>query len=83
MLEGVVRAWCVTRAVRFIGINPKELKRLASGSGLSDKSKMISTARMLFPGVTIGDDNQADALCLLHVGMSMLKQEKLVAKAAR
>jgi len=80
MLEGVIRAWCAHRAVRFIGISPTALKRIASGSGSSDKTKMIATAKYLFPGVPVMDDNQADALCLLHVGLWQLKMLKMASR---
>jgi Holliday junction resolvasome RuvABC endonuclease subunit len=55
------------------------LKKFATGCGRAHKDGMIEAATRLFPGVYFGgDDNAADALCLLSWGIDLLKRAPVV-----
>ena len=64
-IQGTMEVWSIDRCVDYKGYSPSEIKKHATGKGTADKSLMISTASLKWPGVVIVDDNHADALWLL------------------
>ena len=61
-------AWCERHGVPYQGVPVGTIKKFATGKGNADKAAMI--AAMERRGHTPTDDNEADALALLHWAMS-------------
>lgn len=62
-------AFCEKRALPYAGVPVQTIKKWATGKGNAGKPLMISTVvGWGYTGVT--DDNQADAICLLHQWIS-------------
>ncbi|MGO1073387.1 crossover junction endodeoxyribonuclease RuvC [Lysobacter sp. CA199] len=57
-------AWCERHAVPYQGVPVGTIKKFATGKGNADKAAMIEAAKRL--GHEPADDNEADALALLH-----------------
>ena len=57
-------AWCEDRKVPYEGIPVGTIKKHATGKGNAGKDMMIAAAEKL--GYAPKDDNEADALCLMH-----------------
>ena len=57
-------AWCEHHEIPYQGVPVGTIKRHATGSGAAGKTKIIAAMRER--GYDIGDDNEADALALLH-----------------
>lgn len=60
--------WRVKPELEIRGIYPAVLKKFATGSGKAEKKAMIAAACRRWPGITILDDNHADALFLALAG---------------
>lgn len=71
-LRGVVKAWCHRAGFIYVEIQPHDLKRFVTGRGDADKNMMIARARELY-GYEGDDDDEADAIHLLHWGLTHLK----------
>ena len=65
-LLAVLTAECEAKEIPYTGIPVGTIKKAATGSGAAKKSAMIEAAKRLYPDQVIEDDNQADALCILH-----------------
>jgi Holliday junction resolvasome RuvABC endonuclease subunit len=61
-----VASLCTELEIPHTGVPVGTIKRFATGKGNASKDMMIEYAKDLFPDQIIEDDNQADALCLLH-----------------
>ncbi len=57
-------AWCEHHQIPYQGVPVGTIKKHATGKGNASKDEMISTAIKL--GFNPADDNEADALALLH-----------------
>ncbi|WP_250447963.1 crossover junction endodeoxyribonuclease RuvC [Lysobacter enzymogenes] len=57
-------AWCEQHSVPYRGVPVATIKRFATGKGNADKAAMIQAMRQR--GHAPVDDNEADALALLH-----------------
>ena len=57
-------AWCEHHQIPYQGVPVGTIKRHATGSGAAGKTMVIAAMRER--GYDIGDDNEADALALLH-----------------
>ena len=60
----VVTAWAEERGVPYGGLGVGAIKKHATGRGNASKAEMIAAMRAL--GHRPADDNEADALALLH-----------------
>lgn len=58
-------AWCEKRKIPYQGVPVGSIKRHATGKGNANKQAVIQA--MKAKGHTPADDNQADALALLHL----------------
>jgi hypothetical protein len=63
-LLGILQAFCESRQIPYIGVPVATIKKHATGRGNANKQAMIQAARDR--GHKPEDDNEADALCLLH-----------------
>jgi len=63
-LMGALTAWCESRGIPYEGVPVGTIKKHATGKGNAPKAAMIEAARAR--GYAPADDNQADALALLH-----------------
>ena|SRR5579885_2366949 len=61
-LLGVLKTVCEDMHVQYVGFKPAAIKKLATGKGNANKEQMLTAARRQWPGLTIPDDNTADAL---------------------
>ncbi len=61
---GVLTAWCEHHEIPYSGISVGTIKKYATGSGNASKQQMIGAA--IARGITPADDNEADAIALLH-----------------
>jgi Holliday junction resolvasome RuvABC endonuclease subunit len=59
--------WCEEQKIPYEGIPVGTIKKFATGKGNADKGMMI--AAMIVFGHDPADDNEADALALLHYAM--------------
>lgn len=66
-IQGVLKAWCHDHGIEYRGYSPTELKKHATGKGNANKQAMVAAAQARWPGVTLIDDNHADALWLLDL----------------
>lgn len=57
-------AWCEHRHIPYSGVPVGTIKRHATGKGNADKAAVIAAVRAL--GYSPADDNEADAIALLH-----------------
>ena len=72
---GHLTAWCEHHNIPYQGVPVGTIKKHATGKGNAGKDEMIAAIRAR--GHTPGDDNEADALALLHWAIAQhdLEQE--------
>jgi crossover junction endodeoxyribonuclease RuvC len=63
-LMATLTAWCESRNIPYQGVPVGTIKKHATGKGNADKSIVIGAMRLR--GHAVFDDNEADALALLH-----------------
>lgn len=63
-LMATLTAWCELRGVPYEGVPVGTIKKHATGKGNANKGAMMAAARAR--GFIPADDNEADALALLH-----------------
>lgn len=61
---------CMIREIDYRGLNVVTIKKHATGKGNADKAAMVAAAKAKWPDQNIKDDNQADALWILHLGLT-------------
>lgn len=64
---GTLTAWCEMKKIPYEGIPVGTIKRFITGKGNANKLEMIERIKAL--GHSPTDDNEADALGLLHLAM--------------
>lgn len=62
-----LQAWCEQRAVALEALPVGQIKKFWTGKGNASKEDMIGEARRR--GFDVADDNEADALAMLHLTM--------------
>ncbi len=63
-LMATLTAWCELRGIPYEGVPVGTIKKHATGKGNANKDAMIAAA--VARGFAPADDNEADALALLH-----------------
>jgi Holliday junction resolvasome RuvABC endonuclease subunit len=63
-LMATLTAWCESRNIPYQGVPVGTIKKHATGKGNADKAAMVAAMQAL--GHPVTDDNEADALALLH-----------------
>jgi Holliday junction resolvasome RuvABC endonuclease subunit len=63
-LMATLTAWCEQHQIPYLGVPVGTIKRHATGRGNAGKAEVI--AAMKTRGFAVRDDNEADALALLH-----------------
>ena len=63
-LLATLTAWCESRNIPYAGVPVGTIKKHATNKGNANKEAMVAAMQALGHGVT--DDNEADALALLH-----------------
>lgn len=63
-LMATLTAWCESRNIPYQGVPVGTIKKHATGNGAASKDAML--AAMQAKGHPVTDDNEADALALLH-----------------
>jgi crossover junction endodeoxyribonuclease RuvC len=64
-----ITAWCEAHSVPYQAVPVGQIKKFATGRGNADKPAMIEAARNRW-GVEPVDDNEADAVALLHLAIA-------------
>jgi Holliday junction resolvasome RuvABC endonuclease subunit len=70
-LLATLTAECELKKVPYSGLPVGTIKKAATGNGAAKKDAMIAAAKSMFPDQQIEDDNQADALCVLHTARTL------------
>lgn len=63
---GIVEAYCEEKGIEYKAYSAKEIKKFGTGSGSASKNLMVEKAKDRY-GYMGFDDNEADALHLLHL----------------
>ncbi len=63
-LTATLTAWAELRGIPYQGVPVGTIKRHATGKGNADKDAMVAAARAR--GFSPADDNEADAIAILH-----------------
>jgi hypothetical protein len=63
----ILGSWCEANQIPFKGVPVATIKKFATGNGNANKPAMIKA--IVARGYSPADDNEADALALLHWGM--------------
>lgn len=71
-LMATLTSWCEHHRIPYSGVPVGTIKKHATGSGAAKKDAMI--AAMQAKGHPVTDDNEADALALLHWAIEENKQ---------
>lgn len=64
-LMGMLTAWCEENGIPYEGVPVGTIKKFATGNGNAKKDMMIAAVKEKW-GFNPKDDNEADALALLH-----------------
>jgi crossover junction endodeoxyribonuclease RuvC len=67
-MQGVLERWAAERGYQYRGYSPAEIKKHATGKGNAKKAEVIAAVRARY-GYTGNDDNEADAIALLHLAI--------------
>lgn len=76
-LMGVLTSWCEERSIPYEGVPVGTIKRFWTGKGNAGKPAMI--AECSYRDIAVKDDNEADAVALLHYVFD--QREKAASKA--
>lgn len=63
-LMATLTTWCEHQNIAYLGVPVGTIKKHATGKGNAGKTEVIAAMRAL--GHPVTDDNEADALALLH-----------------
>ena len=66
---GQLTAWCEHHQIPYQGIPVGTIKKHATGKGNASKDEMVASVRAR--GHAPADDNEADAIALLHLAIEM------------
>lgn len=70
-LHGVVKHWLHVKGVRYVDVHPPEVKIWATGKGNANKTAVVERITADYGRlVHIADDNVADAVALLSLGLA-------------
>lgn len=75
--RGIVMVNAAHYRILLYGYSQSSIKKFATGSGRADKQLMEASAIMKFPEQEIQDDNQADALFILHYYLDQKEKQNL------
>ena len=67
-LMATLTAWCEAHGVAYAGVPVGTIKKHATGKGNADKAAMVAAMQAL--GHYPANDDEADALALLHLALS-------------
>lgn len=68
-LMATLTGWCEHHNIPYQGVPVGTIKKHATGKGNASKSEMIQAAKGY--GITPLDDNEADAICLVHYAVNI------------
>lgn len=74
--RGVVEAFCAVHNIDYIGIQPNDLQRWATGKGRAEKTEMMKVAADRY-GFTGTNDNVADALLMWYFAKEQITLNRL------
>jgi Holliday junction resolvasome RuvABC endonuclease subunit len=69
-LQGVLKYWSEKNGIKYYeGYSPTTIKRFATSNGAASKEMMVEACQKIFGYKKVTDDNEADALALLHLAI--------------
>lgn len=68
-LQGIIERFGEEAKIQYRGYSPSEIKKYATGKGNAGKPQVIAAVRERF-GYAGSDNNEADAIALLHLAKS-------------
>lgn len=72
-LQGVIKRWCMLHKIPYQGFSPSAIKKFATGNGNAKKELVVKAAKEKFKVKKIETNDQADALCLIHLAIDLYK----------
>jgi Holliday junction resolvasome RuvABC endonuclease subunit len=79
-LMGHLESWCEKNGVPYEGIPVGTIKKAFTGNGAAKKDLMMATAAKM--GLEVDDDNEADAIAILHLRFPEAFEEDVPAVVA-
>lgn len=74
-LHGVIKHWLHAKRITYVDVHPPELKIWATGNGNANKTAVKERVTATYGRlVHLDDDNQADAVALLSMGLAAYGQ---------
>lgn len=61
---------CHVHSIKTVGYSPPSIKKFWTGNGRADKEAMVAHTYMRFPDLQLADDNEADAIAILHLHLA-------------
>lgn len=71
--RGIMLMQSARLGIPVVSYAPKEVKKWWCGNGNADKPMMMAETRRRCPDLDLTDDNQSDAVALLHLHLSRTK----------
>lgn len=75
-MVGVLAEWCFRNDVPLLRATAGAVKKALSGSGRAEKADMLAAAREKFPELNVQNHDEADALGVGLVAVSMIEWEE-------
>jgi len=69
-LRGILLLNAAAYRLPVFGYSPTHIKKYWTGKGNADKSAMVKVTKTRFPDLTTSDDNECDAIALLHLHLN-------------
>jgi len=73
---GVIERYCTRHGINYCGYAPTAIKKSATGKGNAKKEIVADAIRKRYPDRSIEDDNEADAIALLHLALGDYAKDK-------
>lgn len=70
-LRGIMLAQCAKLDIPLVGYSPSSIKKFWTGRGNADKDDMVAATRSRMPLIDLVDDNESDAIAMLHYHLSL------------
>lgn len=77
-MTAIITAWCEHHQILYRGIGPGTIKKFITGDGRAKKPAIIAAVNDL--GFHVEDDNVADAIALLLLGLDRMKTGAVLPK---
>lgn len=76
-MRGVMLAQTAKLGIPVVDYSPTSVKLFWAGGGRAEKSEIMAATRRRCPQIRFADDNESDAIALLHLHLSKIGVEEL------